>query len=185
MRQGNTVALRPLAISGAFEILTEPHEDNRGFFARTLDLDVLREHGLRDGFDQESLSYNQARGTLRGLHYQADPAWESKIVTCVAGRVFDVVLDLRHESPSYGRWDAVELDALRCNSMYIPVGCAHGFQTLDPETRLLYRITPAYVAELARGIHPYDEEVAVRWPIAEATLSERDLALPRLRDVTP
>lgn len=177
--------LRPLAIAGTFEILAIPREDERGFLARTLDLDTLRARELCDRFEQESLSYNRQRGTLRGLHYQAHPAWETKIVTCVAGRVFDVVLDLRDDSPTFGRWEAVELDARLCNSLYVPAGCAHGFQTLDPDSTLLYRITPVYQPELAAGIHPFDADVAVRWPIAEATASERDLTLPAFRDVAP
>lgn len=178
------MTLLPLPIEGAYEIDSEPKTDERGFFARTLDLEVLREAGLRDRFEQENLSWNARRGTLRGLHFQAQPEWETKIVTCVAGRIFDVVLDLRRGSPTYGRWEARELEAERCNSLYIPEGCAHGFQTLQPDCGVLYRITPAYRAELARGVHPFDADVAVRWPIAEAIVSRRDLSLPSLRDAT-
>ncbi len=175
--------LLPLTIPGVYEVRTNPHVDQRGFFARRLDLDVLRAHGLYDRFEQESLSFNTARGTLRGLHFQAAPHWETKIVTCVAGRIFDVVLDLRRDSPAFGRWEGRELDASTCNSLYIPVGCAHGFQTLDPNSTVLFSITPPYRAELARGVHPFDPELAVSWPIEDAVLNERDLALPTLRDL--
>lgn len=175
--------LRELAIAGSYELRTELHEDERGFFARTLDLDALRAHGLRDRFEQESLSYNEHRGTLRGLHYQIDPAWETKIVTCVAGRVFDVVVDVRRESPTLGRWQAVELAGARCNGLYIPAGCAHGFQTLEERTIILYRITPPYDPGLQRGINPFDREIAIDWPIADGTVSARDRALPMFRDL--
>ncbi len=175
--------LLPLTIPGAYELRADPHVDFRGFFARIIDLTVLKAHGLYDHFEQGSLSFNKQRGTLRGLHFQASPHWETKIVTCVAGRIFDVVVDLRRESPAFGRWEARELDASSCNSLYVPIGCAHGFQTLDPNTAVLYSITPAYRAELARGVHPFDTELSVSWPIEDAVLSERDLALPTLRDL--
>ena len=110
---------------------------------------------------------------------------ETKIVTCVAGRIFDVVLDLRADSPTFGRWESRELDAALCNSLYVPPGCAHGFQTLEDGCAVLYRITPAFRAELARGVDPFDPEVAVRWPLEAAVLSERDRALPSLRDARP
>lgn len=173
-----------LPIEGAFEILSDPITDERGFFARTLDLDVLRAAGLHDRFEQENLSWNPQRGTLRGMHFQAEPHWETKIVTAVAGRIFDVVLDLRRNSSTFGRWEARELAAERCNSLYIPVGCAHGFQTLEPDSTVLYRITPSYDAGLARGVHPFDTEAAIRWPIAKAIVSRRDLSLPSLHDAT-
>jgi dTDP-4-dehydrorhamnose 3,5-epimerase len=180
-----TMRLRPLTIAGAYELIAEAREDERGFLARTLDLEILRSHELLDRFDQETFSYNRRRGTLRGLHYQAAPAWQTKIVTCVAGRAFDVALDLRPDSPTFGRWESLELDARRCNSIYIPAGCAHGFQTFEPETTVFYRTAPAYREELARGIDPFDADVAVRWPIAEATLSERDRELPAFHDFVP
>lgn len=174
--------LLPLAIPGAYEIRTEPKGDQRGFFARTLDFDVLRDAGLCDRFEQESISWNAAAGTLRGLHFQAAPAWETKIVTCTSGRVFDVVLDLRRDSHTFGRWDARELTASLCNSLYVPTGCAHGFQTVEPASCVLYRITPAYAPELARGVNPFDPEVAVRWPLSDPIVSQRDRSLPNLRD---
>ncbi len=172
----------PLSIPGAYEIETDILRDDRGCFTRTLDLAFLAAHGLRYQFEQESLSWNAARGTLRGLHFQAHPAWETKIVTCVRGRIFDVVVDLRAESPTFGRWDSRELDASRCNSVYVPEGCAHGFQTLEESVAVLYRITPPYCSELARGVNPFDEELGVRWPISDAIFSERDRALPALRN---
>ncbi|MGH7736319.1 MAG: dTDP-4-dehydrorhamnose 3,5-epimerase family protein [Candidatus Tyrphobacter sp.] len=175
--------LRPLPIEGSYEILSEPITDERGFFGRTLDLDVLRATGLRERFEQENLSWNARRGTLRGMHFQAEPEWETKIVTCVAGRIFDVVLDLRRSSPTFGRWEARNLAASDCNSLYIPEGCAHGFQTLEPNCTVLYRITPSYHSDLARGVHPFDDEIAIRWPIPEAIASRHDLSLPGLREV--
>ncbi len=173
--------LRALTIGGAYELLGAPHRDERGFFARVFDADVARSHGLRAAFEQQSVAYNARRGTLRGLHYQAGPSWETKLVLCLAGCAFDVVLDLRRDSPTFGRWEAVELDASRCNAVYVPEGCAHGYQTLDDNALLLYEISPPYRAELARGIDPLDPALRIPWPVAEAIMSERDRALPPLR----
>lgn len=177
------MTLKKLSIEGSYELLGASHVDERGFFARTLEYAELAAHGLRDRFEQESVSFNAVRGTLRGLHYQAEPGWETKIVTCVAGRVFDVVVDLRKESKTFGTWDAIELSAQRCNSVYVPIGCAHGFQTLEGASVVLYRISPAYRAQLQRGINPFDVTLRIRWPVQDAITSERDRSLPALSDL--
>lgn len=174
--------LRPLSIDGSYEIVGERRSDDRGFFGRTIDAEILRDRGLVAAYAQESISYNERRGTIRGLHYRSPPAWETKIVTCVRGRLFDVVLDLRRASPTFGRWEAIELDWQECNSLYVPAGCAHGYQTLEPQSVVLYRISPAYDPGHAAGIDPYDPTVAVHWPLEEAAVSQRDRALPSLRD---
>lgn len=176
--------LRPLAIAGAMEIVPNLLADKRGFFARAFDADVLLRAGLRSDYVQESVAFNATAGTVRGMHYQAPPAWETKIVSCFAGSVFDVILDLRRNSPTFGNWTAVELSSRRCNSVYIPQGCAHGYQVLEDASLLHYKITPSYVPGLARGIDPLDEALGIRWPRQVVLVSERDRSHPSLRAYT-
>jgi dTDP-4-dehydrorhamnose 3,5-epimerase len=175
----------PLPIAGAFRIETEPAEDERGFFARLFDAEEFRSRGLEADFVQRSISFNRRRGTLRGLHYQAEPYAETRIVRCTQGAAYDVIVDLRSRSPAFGRWHAVELTAPNRTAIYIPPGCAHGFQTLVDDTELYYEITPAYVPVAARGIRFDDPTLAVRWPLADPILSKRDRALPPLEAVEP
>ncbi len=170
---------RPLPIPGAMEIAIEPEADARGYFARLFCAEEFERHGLPSQFAQHSLSHNQRAGTLRGLHYQAGVA-EAMLVRCVAGSAFDVVVDLRKELPSFGRWCAVELAAERHNAVFVPKGCAHGFQTLADHTELLYLIDVPYEARAAAGIRWDDPRLAIAWPIAQPILSERDGALPYL-----
>jgi dTDP-4-dehydrorhamnose 3,5-epimerase len=120
---------------------------------------------------------------LRGLHYQADPHAETKLVRCVAGAVWDVIVDLRRESPSFGRWEAVELTAENRLAFYIPRGFAHGFQTLADETELLYAISPDYIPDAARGVRWNDPAIGVTWPLPPVALSPRDADLPLLESV--
>jgi dTDP-4-dehydrorhamnose 3,5-epimerase len=171
---------RALPIEGAFLIELERVEDRRGFFARVFCAGEFAGKGLQTDFLQRSFSYNRRRGTLRGLHYQAAPHAETKIVRCTRGAVFDVVVDLREASPTYLRWHAEELTADNGNGVYIPAGCAHGFQTLVDDTDITYEITPAYVPEAARGVRYDDPDLAISWPLADAIVSDRDLQLPRL-----
>ena len=169
-----------LPIAGAFRIELEKRADERGFFARTFCTDEFRAHGLVTDFVQRSVSFNAQRGTLRGLHYQCAPHAETKIVSCPAGSVFDVMVDLRRSSPTFGRWHAETVSAADRASIYIPAGCAHGFQTLVDNTELSYDITPAYVAEAGRGIAFDDPEFAIAWPLHDATLSQEDRQRPGL-----
>jgi dTDP-4-dehydrorhamnose 3,5-epimerase len=174
------VRFEPLPIAGAFRIETEPAEDARGFFARLFDAEEFRARGLTTNFVQRSLSFNRRRGTLRGLHYQAEPHAETKIVRCTRGAAFDVMADLRPDSPSFRRWHGVELTADNRTAVYIPTGCAHGFQALADDTELYYEITPAYVPEAARGVRFDDPALAIGWPIAPPIVSDRDRTLPLL-----
>lgn len=173
----------PLPIEGAYAIGLQPAEDERGFFARTFSAEEFVERGLATDFVQRSISYNRQRGTLRGLHYQASPHQENKIVRCTRGAVFDVIVDLRVGTPGFGRWHAVELTADNRTSLYIPPGCAHGFQTLADDTEIYYEITPAYVPEAARGVRFDDPDLAIAWPVADPILSDRDRGLPLLRSL--
>lgn len=175
--------LRPTVLAGAFVLEPEPHADERGFFARTYGEREFRDLGLEPCGRQWSVSYNKRRGTLRGMHYQADPHGDTKLVRCVIGAVWDVIVDLRAGSPSRGKWVGVELTQANRLALYIPKGFAHGFQTLADDSELLYGITPDYVSEAARGIRWDDPAVAIAWPLPPVNLSPRDAALPLLERV--
>src|SRR3569623_1171747 len=164
---------KPLPLPGAMEIDIEPERDARGLFARMFCADEFAAHGLPSHFAQHSLSHNEYAGTLRGLHYQTGEG-EAKLVRCVAGRAFDVIVDLRRTLPTYGRWCAVELAADRRNAVFVPSGCAHGFQTLTERTELHYLIDVSYDARAAAGIRWNDPSLAIAWPLADPILSERD-----------
>ena len=175
--------LRPTALAGAFVVEPEPRADERGFFARMYGDTEFRELGLESCGRQWSVSYNKVRGTLRGMHFQADPHGETKLVRCVAGAVWDVIVDLRRDSPTYGKWTGVELTQGNRLAFYIPRGFAHGFQTLADDSELLYGISPDYVPDAARGIRWNDPAVGIAWPLPPVALSPRDAALPLLETV--
>jgi len=168
-----------LPIEGAFALVPEPAVDERGDFARIFCAREFAGRGLMDSFVQLSVSRNVNRGTVRGLHFQAAPHGETKLVRCTRGAVFDVVVDLRRGSATRGRWGAIELSASARNAVYVPAGCAHGFQTLEPDSEVEYLITPEYVPSAARGIRWNDPSLAIDWPITdEVTISARDRELP-------
>jgi dTDP-4-dehydrorhamnose 3,5-epimerase len=175
---------KELPLAGAFRIDLDRREDERGFFARTFCVDKFRAQGLAASFVQHSLSFNLRKGTLRGLHYQADPHAETKLVRCTAGAVFDVLVDLRRSSSTFGRWHAEILTADNHASLYIPAGFAHGFQTLEDRSELYYEITPAYVPDAARGVAFDDPAIGIAWPLPERIMSDADRARPVLAEVT-
>jgi dTDP-4-dehydrorhamnose 3,5-epimerase len=168
------VKFTELPIEGAWRIESQRRDDERGFLARTWSRAELVAHGL--GFEpaETSLSFNAHQRTVRGLHYQAAPNTEVKLVTCVTGRVWDVVLDLRPASPSFKRWHAEELDGLRPTTLYIPTGCAHGFMTLSAGATLLYEIAPAYVQDSVRVVRWNDPAFGIEWPAEPLVISDRD-----------
>ncbi len=175
----------PTSLPGAWLIDIAPNHDERGFFARTVCSEEFRQHGLNSDFLQQSIAWNPRRGTLRGLHYQAAPYGEDKLVRVTRGAVFDVILDLRRDSPQFGKWFSVELSAANRRQLYIPKGVAHGYQTLEDNTEIFYQMTTAYVAESARGILWDDLQLAIPWPSCPArTISERDLILPRFAELS-
>lgn len=176
--------IEPLPIPGAFRIRLEPVEDERGSFARSFDEATFEAAGLVTRFEQGSLSVTRRRGTVRGLHYQRAPGLETKLVRCIRGAVYDVILDLRL-GPGRGRWHAEELSAENRHAVYLPAGTAHGFQTLADDTELSYQITPPYVAAGAAGIRWNDPALGIPWPIAPVIVGGRDRTLPYLKDVTP
>lgn len=166
------------SLEGVWLIDLERRVDERGFFARAYCADEFAEHGLPTGFPQCNLSYNVHRGTLRGLHYQADPHPEGKLVRCVRGTIFDVAVDLRVHSPTYHKWVGYELSAQNGRAMFIGPGFAHGFQTLEENTEVFYQMTERFQAGFARGYRWDDPTLGIVWPNPSPTVSDRDSALP-------
>ncbi|HEY5286821.1 MAG TPA: dTDP-4-dehydrorhamnose 3,5-epimerase [Solirubrobacteraceae bacterium] len=161
--------------------LIEPERisDERGWFARTFDREEFIARGMSCEVVQCNASHNAKRNTLRGMHYQADPYGESKLVRCVRGAIFDVALDLRQDSPSFRAWHGVELSAENGHALYIPAGFAHGFQTLQNDSDVLYQMGNPYVPEAARGVRFDDPAFAIDWPEPrEPVVSERDAGYP-------
>jgi dTDP-4-dehydrorhamnose 3,5-epimerase len=165
-------------LPGVFEIQIDRKCDQRGFFARTWCQQEFAAHGLASNLVQCSLSYNQKKGTLRGLHYQAAPHAETKLVRCSQGAVYDVVLDLRPNSASYKKWLGVCLSAAKHNALYIPKGCAHGFLTLEDDTEVFYQMSEFYEADSARGVRWNDPAFQIVWPGHVEMISERDARYP-------
>jgi dTDP-4-dehydrorhamnose 3,5-epimerase len=169
------------AISGAWLVDIDPISDERGWFARAFAADEFRAHGLEASVVHTNLSLNSRAGTLRGLHWQAEPHAEAKLVRCVRGSVFDVIVDLRTGSSSERKWLGVELSAENGRSLYVPPGLAHGFQTLAHDTLLHYQMSHEHVPSYSRGIRWDDPAIGIDWPAAdERLISERDRALPTL-----
>jgi dTDP-4-dehydrorhamnose 3,5-epimerase len=169
------------SLNGVLILGLEPKPDERGFFARMWSEEELASHGLDARITQASLSYNRCRGTLRGLHYRVAPHAESKIVRCIRGAIYDVVVDLRSESASCYQWFGVELTSDNRKSIYIPEGCAHGFQTLEDHTEVLYLMSQRYVPEAERGLRWDDRAIGITWPPVEVRImSERDRNWPLL-----
>ncbi len=176
---------RESPIGGTWLIEPERVADERGHFARTYSAQEFEAHGLDPAVVQCSTSFNRHAGTLRGMHHQSDPHAEAKLVRCTRGSIHDVVLDLRRDSPSYLRWYAAELSADNGFALFIPVGCAHGFQTLSDQSEILYQISVAYESTAAWGVRWDDPAFGIQWPGPPGrgrTISERDASYP---DFTP
>ncbi len=170
----------PTPLAGAYAVELERLEDERGFFARSFCRDEFRSRGLASVVAQCNVSWNRQRGTLRGLHFQAAPHEEAKLVRCTRGAIWDVIVDLREGSPTRLRWHALELTAENRTALYVPEGLAHGFQTLSDDAEVLYQMSVPYHAELARGVRWDDPRIGIRWPLADPILSARDRAYPLL-----
>lgn len=166
------------AISGVLLIEIEPQPDERGFFARSWCSEEFARHGLNPALAQCSISFNLRRGTLRGMHWQAAPHPETKLVRCTAGAIYDVVLDLRPDSGTLGRWQAFELSAANRHMVYVPEGVAHGFQTLADGSEVFYQISESYHPECARGVRWDDPAFGIAWPLPVSALSEKDRSYP-------
>lgn len=161
-------------LAGLFVIEIERRADDRGFFARTYCEDEFAARGLHTRWPQTNISFNERAGTLRGMHFQRAPHEEPKLVRCTRGRIFDVAVDIREASPTKHRWFGVELNESARNAMYIPIGFAHGFQTLVPGCEVSYQMGTTYQPEAAGGLRWNDPTLAIEWPLAHPTVSPRD-----------
>jgi dTDP-4-dehydrorhamnose 3,5-epimerase len=171
-------------LPGVFIVEPDLFPDERGLFARTFSRDVLSEHGLHDDFVQGNLSRNPKAGTLRGLHFQWAPHDEVKLVRCVKGRIFDVAVDIRRGSATFGQWVGQILDSEEAKALYVPSGFAHGFQTLTPDAEVAYQTSKAYQPSHIGGVRWNDPDIAVAWPMQRpCAISDRDQSLPLLRDL--
>jgi dTDP-4-dehydrorhamnose 3,5-epimerase len=168
-------------LKGAYIIDLERCEDDRGFFARSWCGDEARKHGLNPRVAQCNVSFNSTAGTLRGLHYQAAPCQEAKLVRCTRGSVFDVIVDLRPDSPTFRQHVAVVLTADNRKGLYVPEDFAHGFLTLEDATEVFYQMSEAYAPEYARGVRWNDPAFAIPWPSLPQVISERDRSYPDWR----
>jgi dTDP-4-dehydrorhamnose 3,5-epimerase len=167
-------------LAGAYTIEMDRLEDERGFFARSYCAAEFAARGLSAAMPQSSVSFNERRGTLRGLHYQAEPHAEDKLVRCTAGSIYDVIVDLRPDSPTPRRWFGVELSAANHRSLFVPKGLAHGFMTLRDDTEVLYMISAPYAPGFERGVRWNDPAIGIAWPAAPSVVSARDAAYPLL-----
>lgn len=169
---------RETPLAGSFVLEPERSEDDRGFFARTYDRDAFADRGLDPEVVQCSVSYNRRRGTLRGLHFQAAPREETKLVRCTRGRIWDVIVDFRPGSPTHGRHFATVLSADEGTALYVPKGMAHGLLTLEDETEVFYQISERYSPEHFRGYRWDDPTFAIPWPEPVTVISDKDSNLP-------
>ena len=171
------------AIDGLYRVKCPSMSDERGGFGRLFCQETLSQLGVFEPLNQVNLSDNIRRGTVRGLHFQRPPYAESKLVVCIQGKVFDVVVDLRRDSATFGQTFTIMLDGASFDGVLIPKGCAHGFQTVAGNSRLIYFHDQAYRKDAEGGINPFDETLSIDWPTEVSVVSDRDRGLPRFEDV--
>jgi dTDP-4-dehydrorhamnose 3,5-epimerase len=172
-------------IDGVFVIDLERHEDERGFFARTYCAEEFGRHGLNTCWVQCNLSHSDRKGTLRGIHFQADPEPDARLVRVTRGSIFGVVVDVRRDGGTFGRTLSRTLSEADGTMLYVPAGCGFGFQSMADGTELFYQMSACYRPALARGIRWNDPALGIEWPFPPACLSARDAALPGLRQIEP
>jgi dTDP-4-dehydrorhamnose 3,5-epimerase len=177
--------ISPLRLEGVYEIRPQRHVDIRGFFSEVWREDVLAQAGITVHFVQDNHSYSEFRGVLRGLHYQLAPVAQAKLVRVTRGAIFDVAVDIRRSSPSFGEWVGLIISAAEWNQIFIPEGFAHGFVTLEPHCEVLYKASALYDHALDRAIRFDDPDIGIDWPIEAQTLliSDKDRTAPFLRDL--
>ncbi len=171
----------PTKFEGAWGIALNELTDERGFFARTFCSETLRSKGLEGQFPQHSMSYSRHRGTLRGLHFQRAPHAEVKIVRCLRGKIWDILLDLRPESPTYRQWEAFELSSDNRLQLYVPKGFAHGFQALTDDVEVSYLISEPFAPDAACGVRYDDTAFGIAWPLPVTSMSDKDRKWPKFR----
>jgi len=160
----------------AFIIDLELLEDERGFFARTWDQKLFDQNGLNSNVAQSNISFNKRKGTIRGMHFQIPPYEEAKVVSCIQGKIFDVIIDLRSKSETFKKWFSIELSSQNKKMIYIPAGFAHGFQTLEDNTLVHYQMSQFFNQEFARGVRWDDKSFRIAWPLEKTIISEKDLS---------
>jgi len=175
--------VKRLKIPDLLAIRPDRHEDERGFFSETYNRRALADVGVEEEFVQDNHSLSGPQGTLRGLHFQAPPAAQAKVVRVVRGVILDVAVDIRVGSPSFGQHVCCELSARKWNQIYIPKGFAHGFCTLEPDTEVIYKVSDYYAPEHDRGLLWSDPALGIKWPVSEPLLSEKDRSHPLLREL--
>ena len=162
-------------LKGAYIIEIEPIEDERGFFARSFCRKEFEKHGLNTCIEQNNISFNKKKGTIRGMHYQSAPHEESKLVSCTKGSIYDVIIDIQPDSSTYCQWYAVELNSSDYKMIYIPEGFAHGFQSLEDNTLVSYQMSEFYHPECARGARWDDSAFLIQWPLSSPIISQNDM----------
>lgn len=170
--------ITPLKLSGVFRIDLQRHTDERGFFARSFCTDEMIEYGLVAEFPQSNVSFNSISGTLRGMHFRRPPFGEAKMVRCTSGSIFDVVIDLRPESETFCQFESITLSSQNRTALYVPPGFAHGFQTLENDTEILYFMGAKYNPEHETGVRWDDPAFAIKWPLPVSSIIERDANYP-------
>lgn len=175
--------IEALELEGSFEITLNPIGDHRGFFERTYCKDTFAAHGLVTEWMQENQSFSKAKGTVRGMHFQAPPFAETKLIRVVRGAVLDAFIDLRKDSPTFGQWDAIELSEDNHKCLYIPKGFAHGFCSLTENVLIQYKIDANYSPEHEGGVIWNDPDIGIDWKVDDPTISPRDAQLPRFADL--
>lgn len=168
----------PAGLEGVYTIELELLQDDRGFFARSFCQKEFAKHGLEPRFVQCNTSWNEKKGTLRGMHYQVEPHSEVKLVRCTRGAICDVIIDLRPDSPTRCEWIAVELTVENRKMLYVPEGFAHGYQTLEDDTETFYQVSAFYTPGAERGIRWNDPHFGIEWPLSDPILSQKDRAHP-------
>jgi dTDP-4-dehydrorhamnose 3,5-epimerase len=172
-------------LQGAFLIDLERLEDDRGFFARSFCASEFEEHDLNSTVVQSNVSFNSSKGTLRGMHYQVPPAAETKLVRCTRGAIYDAIVDLRPNSPTYLSHLGVELTAENGTALYVPEMCAHGYLTLTDDTEVTYQVGAFYAPEHERGLPHDDPAFGIEWPLPVRVISDKDRTWPRFRAESP
>jgi dTDP-4-dehydrorhamnose 3,5-epimerase len=182
---GGALKFFEVGLTGGYLIEPDFHLDARGSFGRTFCAEEFLSRGLDPAVSQCSLSSNRHKGTLRGLHFQSEPAAEVKLVRVQRGAIWDVIVDLRKNSSTFAAWRSATLTALNAHALYVPKGFAHGFITLDDDTEVFYQMSVHHVPHLSRGVRWDDPQINIAWPILPTVISDKDQALPLLTDATP
>jgi dTDP-4-dehydrorhamnose 3,5-epimerase len=180
--RGTIMRFYPTMLPGAWHVHLEPARDRRGYFARTFCVEEFAANNLETSYSQHSISFSTHKGTLRGMHYQRDPYSEVKLVRCSKGVIWDVIIDIRPNSRTYRRWQALELSSTNGHQLYIPMGFAHGFQTLCDDVEVNYLISVPYAPQAARGIRYDDPAFGITWPLPVTEISEKDLHWPNFTE---